>query len=86
MKTLDIINGLVTSFSREVIEKHNFIAVNVPGNITKYCQVLDMTVKKYAKAFTRKEHYEVPPGLRHDSQEIREGFYKTKMFNEWYAK
>ena len=50
----DVFTGQMTSDIKEVIEKHNFVVVNVPGNMTKYYQVLDLTVNKYAKAFTRK--------------------------------
>ena len=49
----DVFTGQMTSDVKEVIEKHIFIVVNVPGNMTKYDQVLDLTVNKYAKAFTR---------------------------------
>ena len=48
----DVFTGQMTSDVKEVIEKHNFIVVNVPGNMRKYYQVLDLTVNKYAKAFT----------------------------------
>ena len=54
----DVFTGQMTSDIKEVIEKHNFIVVNVPGNMTKYYQVLDLTVNKYAKAFTRKKFNE----------------------------
>ena len=54
----DVFTGQMTSDVKEVIEKHNFIVVNVPGNMTKYYQVLDLTVNKYAKAFTRKKFNE----------------------------
>ena len=49
----DVFTGQMTSDVKEVIEKHIFIVVNVPGNMTKYDQVLDLTVNKYAKAFIR---------------------------------
>ena len=45
----------MTSDVKEVIKKHDFIVVNFPGNTTKYYQVLDLTVNKYAKTFTRKK-------------------------------
>ena len=48
----------MTSDVKEIIEKHNFIVVNVPGNMTKYYQVLDLTVNKYAKTFKRKKFNE----------------------------
>ena len=32
----DVFTGQMTSDVKEVIEKHNFIVVNVPGNMTKY--------------------------------------------------
>ena len=47
----------MTTEVRQVIEAHNF-SVNVPANMTKYYQVLDLTVNKYAKAFTRKKFNE----------------------------
>ena len=50
--------GQMNSDVKEVLEKHNFIVVKVPGNMTKYYQVLDLTVNKYAKAFTRKKFNE----------------------------
>ena len=54
----DVFTGQMTSDIKEVIEKHNFVVVNIPGNMTKYYQVLDLTVNKYAKAFTRKKFNE----------------------------
>ena len=54
----DVFTGQITSDVKEVIEKHNFIVVNVSGNMTKYYHVLDLTVNKYAKAFTRKKFNE----------------------------
>ena len=54
----DVFTGQMTTDVKEVIEKDNFIAVNVPANMTKYNQVLDLTVNKYAKAFTRKKFNE----------------------------
>ena len=48
----------MTSDVKEIIEKHNFIVVNVPGNMTKYYQVLDLTVNKYVKTFKRKKFNE----------------------------
>ena len=54
----DVFTGQMTSDVKEVIEKHSFIVVNVLGNMTKYYQVLDLTVNKYAKAFTRKKFNE----------------------------
>ena len=48
----------MTTDVKEVIEKHNFIVVNIPANMTKYYQVLNLTVNKYAKAFTRKKFNE----------------------------
>ena len=54
----DIFTGQMTTEVKEVIETHNLIVVNVPGNMTKYYQVLDLTVNKYAKSFTRKKFNE----------------------------
>ena len=54
----DVFTEQMTYDVKEVTEKHNFIVVNVPGNMTKYYQVLDLTVNKYAKAFTRKKFNE----------------------------
>ena len=54
----DVFTGQMTSDVKEVIEKHNFIVVNIPGNMTEYYQVLGLTVNKYAKAFTRKKFNE----------------------------
>ena len=54
----DVFTGQMTTEVREVIEAHNLIVVNVPANMTKYYQVLDLTVNKYAKAFTRKKFNE----------------------------
>ena len=51
----DVFTEQMTYDVKEVTEKHNFIVVNVPGNMTKYYQVLDLIVNKYAKAFTRKK-------------------------------
>ena len=49
----------MTTEVREVIETHNLIVVNVPANMTKHYQVLDLTVNKYAKAFTRRKFNEL---------------------------
>ena len=54
----NVFAGQMASDVKEVIEKHNFIVANVPGNMTKYYQVLDLTVNKYAKAFPRKKFNE----------------------------
>ena len=40
---------------KDVIGKKNLIVVNAPENMTKYYQVLDLTVNNYAKASTRKK-------------------------------
>ena len=50
-----VFTGQMTSSVREVIEKHNLIVVNIPANMNKYYQVLDLTVNKYGKAFTRRK-------------------------------
>ena len=50
----DVFTEQMTYDVKEVTEKHSFIVVNVPGNMTKYYQVLNLIVNKYAKAFTRK--------------------------------
>ena len=54
----DVFTGQMTTEVKEVIETHNLIVVNVPANMTKYYQVLDLIVNKYAKAFTRKKFNE----------------------------
>ena len=54
----DVFTTQMTSDVKEVIEKHSFIVAKVPGNMTKYSQVLDLTVSKYAKALTRKKFNE----------------------------
>jgi len=54
----DVFTGQMTTEVKEVIEIHNLIVVNVPANMTKYYQVLDSTVNKYAKAFARKKFNE----------------------------
>lgn len=51
----DVFTGQMTTEIKEVIETHNLTVVNVPTNMTKYYQVLDLTVNKYTKAFTRKQ-------------------------------
>ena len=53
-----VFTGQMTTEVREVIETHNLIVVNVPANMTKHYQVLDLTVNKYAKAFTRRKFNE----------------------------
>ena len=51
----DILTGQMNSSLKDVIGKQNLIVVNVPENMTKYYQVLDLTVNNYAKASTRKK-------------------------------
>lgn len=51
----DIFTGQMNSSLKDVIGKQNLIVVNVPENMTKYYQVLDLTVNNYAKASTRKK-------------------------------
>lgn len=51
----DIFTGQMNSSLKDVIGKQNLIVVNVPENMTKYYQVLDLTVSNYAKASTRKK-------------------------------
>lgn len=51
----DIFTGQMNSSLKDVIGKQNLILVNVPENMTKYYQVLDLTVNNYAKASTRKK-------------------------------
>ena len=41
-------------FYEEVIGKRQVTAVNLPDNMTKYYHVLDLTVNRHAKAFTKK--------------------------------
>ena len=56
----NVFTGQMSSDVQEVIEKHNFIVVNVPGNMTKYYQVLDLTVNKYAKEIHHQLDAEIP--------------------------
>ena len=59
-----VFTGQMTFDIKEVVEKPNFIVVNVLGNMKKYYQVLDLTVNKYAKAFTRKKfHRQLDAGI-----------------------
>ena len=51
----DVFTGQMTTAVKETIERNNLIVVNVPANMTKYYQVLDLTVNKYAKEFTKKK-------------------------------
>lgn len=51
----DIFTGQMKSSLKDVIGKKNLIVVNAPENMTKYYQVLDLTVNNYAKASTRKK-------------------------------
>lgn len=51
----DIFTGQMNSSLKDVTGKQNLIVVNVPENMTKYYQVLDLTVNNYAKASTRKK-------------------------------
>lgn len=51
----DIFTGHMKSSLKDVIGKKNLIVVNAPENMTKYYQVLDLTVNNYAKASTRKK-------------------------------
>ena len=51
----DIFTGQMKSSLKDVIGKKNLIVVNVPENMTKYYQVLDLTVNNYVKVSTRKK-------------------------------
>ena len=76
----DVFTGQLTSDVKEVTEKHNFIVANVPWNMTKYYQVLDLTVNKYSKAFIRKKfnewyskeiHCQLDAGMRLEEVDVK---------------
>ena len=54
----NVLTGQMTTDVKEVTKIHNLVLVNVPANMTKYYQVLNLTVNKYTKAFTRKKFNE----------------------------
>ena len=53
-----VFSGQMIAEVKKVIETHNLVVVNVPENMANYYQVLDLTVNKYAQAFTRKKFSE----------------------------
>ena len=54
----DVFTGQMTSEFNVVVESNNLVSANVPGNMTKYYQTLDLTVNKYAKTFTKRKFNE----------------------------
>ena len=52
---MDVFTGQTTSPVVESYEENNICIVNVPANMTKYYQPLDLTVNGYAKRFLKKK-------------------------------
>ena len=52
---MDVFTGQTTSPVVESYEENNICIVNVPANMTRYYQPLDLTVNGYAKRFMKKK-------------------------------
>ena len=48
---MDVFTGQMTTNVRDVITKNNICFVNIPANMTKFYQPLDVTVNGHAKRF-----------------------------------
>eukprot|EP00794_Sanderia_malayensis_P013334 gene13334-14712_t len=55
---MDVFTGQMTSEVLALFMEHNICIVNVPPNMTKYYQPLDLTVNGYAKRFTKNKFNE----------------------------
>ena len=55
---MDVFTGQTTSPVVESYEENNICIVNVPANMTKYYQPLDLTVNGYAKRFMKNKFIE----------------------------
>ena len=51
---MDVFTGQTTSEVLNAYEKENILIVNVPPNMTKFYQALDLTVNGYAKKLLEK--------------------------------
>ena len=50
---VDVITGRMTTAVHESYKENNILVVNVPGNMTKYYQPLNLTVKGYQKPYMK---------------------------------
>ena len=50
---MDVFTGQTTSPVDESYEENNICIVNLPANMTKYYQPLDLTINGYAKRFIK---------------------------------
>lgn len=55
---MDVFTGQMTTEVINAYDKANILIVNVPANMTKYYQPLDLTVNGYAKGFLKKRFTE----------------------------
>ena len=55
---MDVFTGQMTTEVINAYNKANILIVNVPANMTKYYQPLDLTVNGYAKGFLKKRFTE----------------------------
>jgi len=55
---MDVFTGQMTTEVINAYEKANILIVNVPANMTKYYQPLDLTVNGYAKSFFKRKFTE----------------------------
>ena len=59
---MDVFTGQITTAVREAFKEANVCIVNVPANMTKFYQPLDLTVNGYAKRFLKRKFNEWYPG------------------------
>ena len=52
---MDVFTGQMTSAFKEVLEENNTLVTNVPANMTRFYQPLDLTVNGSAKRFIVKK-------------------------------
>ena len=55
---MDVFTGQVTAEVLNAYEEANILIINVPANMTKYYQLLDLTVNGYAKRFLKSKFTE----------------------------
>ena len=55
---MDVFTGQMTAEVLNAYEKANILIINVPANMTKYYQPLDLNVNEYAKRFLKRKFIE----------------------------
>ena len=54
---MDVFKGQMTSVVNEYLTKNHLCVVNVPANMTRFHQPLDVTVNGYCKNILKKKNY-----------------------------